>query len=211
MGETYKKVRQVRSDKKRDVKPFVSQKYYEFISTMSYVTLRPIKDIAEELSLRGLRSKVVIEHVSKSFKRDYYMGDTIIYIGDETLETSRTRRIVGKKSRVSMRFSQRDYEDLSSFAYALDMTIGSAASLLLEETISESQIVHSILKDYISGSLEPQRLKHLSQLYKELRKSNDSDEVLTFSHFVLGLFDELRATQHNFINKINRWIDEHID
>ncbi|WP_245579618.1 hypothetical protein [Alteribacter aurantiacus] len=78
---TEEKTRKVRSDKKRDVKPTIPFQLRECIYRLSYITNRPVKDVAEAICLYGLASKKVMEHLSKNFRRDF-MGESTLYVGD---------------------------------------------------------------------------------------------------------------------------------
>ena len=70
------KKRKVRSDKKRDVKPTISSNLKHCIYRLSYITSTPVKDVAETLCEKGLRSRKVMDYLSTYFRRDLKFANT---------------------------------------------------------------------------------------------------------------------------------------
>lgn len=144
--ETRTKTRKVRCDKKRDVKPTIPLEMYHCISRPSYVTNRPIKDVAEDLCNYRLSSKAVIEKLSLYFRRDYLVSEHIFYLGDLTRQTHRIVKRGGIKKRVTIRFQQTMHDNLADLAYALDLTVSSATMVLLEMSIKQTDIVKTYIE-----------------------------------------------------------------
>ncbi|MYL35411.1 hypothetical protein GLW08_21250 [Pontibacillus yanchengensis] len=201
------KVRKVRSDKKKDVKPFVSLPISECIHRISYITSRPVKDIAEELCVRGLYSKKAIELLSEQFKRDFNLNEYTIYIGDRTIENDRTNKIIGPKKRITIRFGQQFHSRLGELAFALDMTLASTTSLLLEYSIKDTELVNHLLRRFVASELDPKRMEQLKEVYRFIRKENPYEEEFTFSMFINFLFDELKCTTESFAKQVGEWLD----
>jgi len=199
--------RKIRSDKKKDVKPFVPIELSECISRVSYITNRPIKSVAEELCVKGIHSNKVIEKLSGKFKRDFIFSKYTMFIGDNTVDNDRTLKIKGNKKRVTIRFQQTFYERLNELAYALDMSPSSTVSLLLQHSIKDTELVNHLIRRYVAEELDEKRMQQLKEVYRFVRKENPYEDQFTFSMFISYLFDELKCTTETFANKVGHWLN----
>ncbi|HGE5798668.1 hypothetical protein [Bacillus thuringiensis] len=62
--------RKVRKDKKVDIKPTISVDLKECIYRLSYITNKPVKDVALHICDYALHSKEIMEILSESFRRN---------------------------------------------------------------------------------------------------------------------------------------------
>ena len=204
MGE---RKRAVRSDKKRDVRPYGPLTMYECLSRIEYITKRPMKDILEELCMRGIKSKHVMEILSSDFKRDFEFSKYTIYIGDST-KFKGPFKIQGPKKRLTVRFTQKFHDRLAELAFSLDRSVSATTTLLLEKTLKNSEQVNALIGRYIVSELDENRMKQLKEVYKFIRKENLYDEPVTFAQFISYLYEELKCSSHTFKEKLNTWIDQ---
>jgi len=121
--------RQLRPDKKVDVKATMSlslkNQLYEFAELCNV----PVKDISERLCINGATSSHIVDQLSKWMRRDYVYLTSLV-LGD----TERPKlKLTSKEEtgRVSIRFKQKDYDQLCELAHALDLTPSSAVTVLI--------------------------------------------------------------------------------
>lgn len=174
-----KKKRKVRSDKKKDVKPTVSVELHDCISRISYITNTPMKDVAEFICVQGLFSREVLDVLSPNFRRNFSFGN-ILYIGDLHRTQDRSVKKDGAKKRLTIRFRQEDYDRLAELAHALDVTVSSAVSILLETAIKNRHIIDAYFTSYIHQSLDPSRKEQFKAVEKFIQKENPFQEDISF-------------------------------
>lgn len=152
--------RQIRSDKKVDVKPTMSitlkNQLYNFADRCN----EPVKDIAERLCVQGMVSGDVMEEMCKWLRRDYFYKNTHVmgYMERPKLKIKSN----GETNKVTMRLKQTDYDKLSELAYALDITATSTAAVLIRMASKND----SFMTAFIDG------LKKIDFREKELLKRN---------------------------------------
>lgn len=115
------KLRSTRSDKKRDVRPTIPVTLKECIYRISYITNTPVKDVCVDICEAGVVSKKVMEHMSVYFRRQIWLDQTL-YRGDLANASIKSEIPAGQKERITMRFSQRSFENIRTLGYALDVT-----------------------------------------------------------------------------------------
>ena len=201
--EIEKKVRKTRSDKKRDVKPTVPILLKECVEKLSYITRIPIKQICEEICESGLHNKIVIEHLSQYFRRNYLFKNNV-FMGDLEKMSLQSERIEGIKERITIRFKQGSYEEINNLAYALDVTPTKATALLLDATIRNSDYINSFLQRNIVEKLDTSRQKELKAVLKFINKNNPYDKEITISALVAYYFDEIKTGLLSFPDFIER-------
>lgn len=211
-GERRKKVRKVRSDKKRDVKPTVHISLHETISRISYITNQPMKDVAEYLCVRGLNSRKTIELLSTKFRRDYSFKNTV-FIGDLEIAPERVVRISGARKRLTIRFTQETHDAIGDLAYALDLTISSTTALLLDVTVKNNDIIESFFAKHIISSLDANRKEQLKEVLRYIKKDNPyaSDDEITLGGLISYIIEEMMDYTVNAKKAIERWLDKHIE
>lgn len=204
-------LRKIRSDKKRDVKPTVHVSLYDTISRISYITNTPMKDVAEAFCINGLYSIKVIETFEKRFRRSYMFANSRFpkfFPGDESQIGQRAVKESGERRRVTIRFDQENHDKLAEFAYALDVTVSSATSMILEASIHETDILNQYLKMYLDDHLDAQRKAQLKEVLKYLAQQNHYDNEYTLRNLLAMLLDEVWEYGKNFKRTFEDWLDQ---
>lgn len=202
MGES---LRKQRSDKKIDCKPTISIGLKECIYRISYITYTPVKDVAEKICLTGLRSKKVLDILSNHFRRDFRVNNTY-YIGDFQRESLQKQKINAPTERISIRFTQQDFEIIRALAYALDVTPSKAVAILLDVTIHETNFIDRLAKNYLRGQVHETRLKELKKIIDYLNKHNSEEEKISWGALLSYLYDELKLGTNTLNKTISKWI-----
>ncbi|KKI92190.1 hypothetical protein WQ54_10745 [Bacillus sp. SA1-12] len=200
-------MRQQRSDKKRDVKPTIPIQLRECIYRLSYITDKPVKDVAEALCEFGLQSKKVIELLSDKFRRDYRRENTF-YLGDLSRPSLQKSNIVGGKERITIRFTQTTYEQINSLAYALDVTVSKATFLLLDASVRNTNFLNRYVKESLSTHLDEKRMRELQQILKFINDNNPYEEKITWMGLISYLYHELKGNGKNVNQSIIDWIEK---
>lgn len=204
--------RKVRSDKKRDVKPTVHYTLYDTVSRISYITNTPMKDVGEAFCLNGLYSLKVIEQFKDRFRKTYVFSVNqypTIFRGNESLVVQRAVKEAGARRRITIRFDQEMYDKIAEFAYSLDVTVSSATSMLLYESIRETDILNQYLQTYIDENLDPQRKEQLKEVLKfvNLHKHNPYEDKFTLRELLSFVFDEAWEYGKDFKKVLQDWLD----
>lgn len=200
------KVRKIRSDKKRDVKPTVPLSLKECVERLSYITSLPIKDICEDICESGLHNKIVIEYLALNFRRNYLFSNSTsnVFIGDLEKPSIQNEKILGMKERITIRFKQATYEEINRLAYALDVTPTKATGLLLDSTIRNSDFINKFLEKHIIQKLDVGRQKELKAVLKFINKNNPYNKEITISALVAYYFDEIKTGLFSFTDFVER-------
>lgn len=186
------KKRKERSDKKVDVKPTIPIHLFNCISDLSYcMDNKPIKDVVETICAEGMESKMVIQHLSKNFKRGYTMGTTV-FMGNSELGHSRylIRKDIIKK-RISTRFTRDFYERINALSNSLDCTPSTTTGMLLEASVMDITIIDRMIKPYTEKMDKHQR-RTLKTVIKYLRKDNPFIQEVEFMDVVKYLVEWLK-------------------
>lgn len=202
------KKRKTRSDKKRDVKPTISNNLRECVYRLSYITNTPVKDVVEILCEKGLKSRKVIDYLSQHFRRNFQFLNTV-FIGNFERESLQHKYQSGKNVRITTRFNQNIYEDISSLAYALDVTPSKATALLLEASVRNTNILNAFVKTYLHGQVDDSRMKELKQVLKYINKNNPYKEEISWFALLSMIFDDIKDSTSNVKDKIHSWIDKY--
>lgn len=198
--------RKTRSDKKREIKPTLQQKYFELIHQLSYVSDQPLKVVGEEICMRGICSQDVIEYLSQYFVRDYSFSKYSFYLG--TFDRDSYVLPKGEKRRITLRFHRDFYEKIAKLAFSMDKTISSTTALLIETAIQNTCVVNDYLTEYIETNLDPQRTKTLKAFIRFINKNSPfSDVEITLSSVIAYYVEELMDQTKDFKESINDWID----
>jgi hypothetical protein len=202
-----KKKRKTRSDKKRDVKPTIPA-LKSCIYRVSFITNTPVKDVAEILCVKGLRSRKVMDHLSNFFRRDLHFSQTL-YMGDLERESLQRKRQEGEKERITVRFTQPVFEDINSLAYALDVTPSKATALLLDASIRNTNLLNAYIKMHLHHHLDPGRMKELKKVLKFINQDNPYDEEISWFTLVSKIFEDIKESTNNVKLAIHHWMDKH--
>ncbi|WP_249659684.1 hypothetical protein [Lysinibacillus fusiformis] len=117
----------------------------------------PVNDVAERLCNTGAVSEFVVEEIKKWFRRDYRWKDTITMGYPERPKWRIT--VQPNKGKVTIKFKQRDFEQLSVLAFALDITPTTTAAVLIRVTLGNKKVMQWYLSNF---------LRHLDEM--EIRK-----------------------------------------
>jgi hypothetical protein len=200
------KKRKTRSDKKKEVKPTLPLKLRECIYRISYITNTPVKDVAEYLCESGITSRKVMDHLSQHFRRDIRLLNTL-YLGD--LERpSLQKKTKEKKERVTIKFSQGTYENISILSYALDVTPTKATMLLLEASVKNADFINQYVEDHLGSYITEGKIKELKKVLKFINDNNPYEEEFSWTHLISYFFDELKHGSSSVKNAINEWVDK---
>jgi hypothetical protein len=198
--------RKVRSDKKRDIKPTISDALNECVHNLSYILNQPIKDIGEKIIMAAIDSRECIEGLSIYFKRDYRHGNTI-FRGNLDAEVIQKRNII-QKERLHLRFKASDHERISALAYSMDCSISLSTTMLLISGIRNHAIFNKIVDSEVIRLLDPVRLKRLKMIQKYITKLND--QHISLFALISYVAHEVVDTTKTMHEKVNDWIDSNI-
>lgn len=199
--------RKIRSDKKRDVKPFISVELKDCIYRMSYITRVPVKDVCERLCIEGMESNSVLSYLSQNFRRDIRIKNTL-YLGELNRISIRKRNSCKNKERVSIRFTGDMYESLSVLSYAMDCSISMATGMLLDATIREVNIVNRLIEENIHEELDRRKLEELRKVIKYVNGNSPYDEEISWINLLSYVMDSAKTLNENVEEFIRRWIDK---
>ena len=168
--------RKERSDKKRDCKPIVPNETYKILDGVSYITSTPLMIVGEYFIIESLSQTSILDKFEHRFVRNFVFSENLLYRGTNYLNQSKVIRLTGlEKRKVHLRLERECYERLSSFAYALDYTPTSAASLLLQIATKNATIVQGYVEAYVERNLDIQRKWQLQEVISYINKNSDED------------------------------------
>ncbi|MCM3169477.1 hypothetical protein [Peribacillus frigoritolerans] len=202
------KNRKTRSDKKRDIKPTISTNLKDCIYRLSYITNTPVKVVVEVLCEKGLKSRKVIDYLSNYFRRDFKFLNTV-YMGDLERESLQRKYQSGKNERISTRFKQETYEEISLLSQALDVTPSKATSLLLDASIRNTNLLNAFVKTYLHDHIDETRMKELKQVLKYINKNNPYKEEISWFTLLSMIFEDVKDSTTNIKEVIHSWIDKY--
>lgn len=200
--------RKTRSDKRKDVKPTISVGLRDCIYRLSYITNKPVKDIAETICIKGLESRKVAEYLSDYFRRDYHFLNTI-YCGVLERESLQNKYQSGKNVRITIRFTQKAYDDICLLAHALDVTPSKATAILLHASISNSNLLNAIVKRYLHDHIDQNRMRELKQVLKYINKNSPYDEEISWFSLISMIVEELKDNSNNIKDIVHSWLDRY--
>lgn len=207
MGSEIKK-RKPRCDKKRDVKPTISINLKDCIYRLSYITNTPVKDVAEILCEKGLQSRKVIDYLSKFFRRDLQFLNTI-YIGDLERVSLQRKYQSRKNERITTRFTEATYENISSLSRALDVTPSKATALLLDASIRNTNLLNAFVKCYLHKHVDEARMKELKQVLKYINKNNPYNEEISWFTLLSIIIEDIKDSTSNVKGIVHNWLDKY--
>ncbi|MEK4170946.1 MULTISPECIES: hypothetical protein [Lysinibacillus] len=152
-----------RSDKKVDVKPTISESLKTTLYRFAEICDEPVKDVAERLCNTGAVSEIIVEEIRKWFRRDYRWKNTITLGYPERPKLKIT--VHADKGKVTIKFKQRDYDQLSVLAFALDITPTTTAAVLIRVTLSNRKFMQWYLSTYLLH-LDQVKIRQIYRLLK---------------------------------------------
>lgn len=199
--------RKVRSDKKRDVKPTISEHLRETVYRISYITSTPVKDVAETICNHGITSSKVMGNLSGNFRRTVRLRNTV-YIGSLDMPSIQRMKPVGKTQRISIRFKREDFENIGTLAFALDVTPSRAAALLLDASIRDGDFINYYIRDYLKTQLNEQRMNELRKVLKYINKKNPYEEEVSWGLLLTYIVDEVKEAGVTISDTVSKFIKE---
>lgn len=186
VGNTTK--RKTRSDKKRDVKPFIPMHLKDNIYLLSYIYNVPVKDISESICRHGIHSKKVIDHLSQYFKRDVRLDNSFYY---GCLGNPSTQRRTDKTyhERITIKFKPDNYEDICLLAYTLDATPSRATAVLIDASFRNPDFIYDLAREH--GKPHPQKEEILEEVLAYIATDNPYDSNISFVGIVKMLAGEV--------------------
>lgn len=146
--------RKVRSDKKVDVKPTVSDRTKRQLYKFSELCELSVKDVSEQLIENACTSPLILDDIHHWFRRDYFCPPAI-HVGK--LERPRLKLLFNEETgKVNTRFPQPTYDQLCKLAYSLDLPPTTTAAILIKRTLHNREFMF----DYVRS------MKHLSNEQK---------------------------------------------
>lgn len=165
--------RKQRSDKKREVKPYITVDLKDMIYRLSYITSTPVKDICEFMCIYLIHDPKAINALSTHFKRDIRLNKTL-YFG--SLDNhSINKRLNTPTERVTVRFKQMDYEFISILSYALDCSASRVVAVLLEIALTDIKVVNIYIKQHLYEHVTSGQMKELRNILKHLNRESDEN------------------------------------
>lgn len=200
-------VRKVRSDKKRDVSPTIQLELKDTIYRISYVINTPVKDIVESICIFGMHSRKVMTTLSKHFKRNIKFQNTL-FIGHLDHPSIKRFEKGVQTERIGTRFKQQDYETLVTLAFALDVTPSRAAALLLDTSIRHSDFVNSYFQQYLSKSIDYNRMVELKKIITFINDNNPHEERVSWLALISYIYAEIKDSALSLNESLNDFIDK---
>ena len=197
--------KRVRSDRKRQVAPTISIHLKDAIHRLSYITDTPVKDVAEAICINGIGRKMVVSHLAENFRRDVRIDNTL-YMGDIERPSIQRKAPAGKTERISIRFKAHDFENISSLAYALDVTPSRATALLLDASIRDSDFLNMYIRDYLKRELDERRMNELKIVMRYLRKNNPYDEDISWAMLLTYIVDEIKDGAQSVADSVGTYL-----
>ncbi|MGE8037815.1 hypothetical protein [Lysinibacillus sp. NPDC093692] len=136
-----------RSDKKVDVKPTISESLKTTLYKFAEICGEYVKDVAERLCNTGAVSEIIINEIRRWFRRDYRWNNTITMGYPERPKLRIT--VQPNRGKVTIKFKQRDFDQLSVLAFALDITPTTTAAVLIRMTLGNRRFMQWYLSKFM--------------------------------------------------------------
>jgi len=202
------KKRKTRSDKKRDVKPTISNNLKNCVYRLSYITNTPVKEVVEIICEKGLKSRNVMEYLSQYFRRDFHFLNTI-YFGDPTKESLQRKDRSRDNERITTRFTQQTFNEISRLSNALDVTPSKATAILLEASIHNTSLLNAFVKRYLHNHIEDNRMKELKQVLKYINQDNPYQEEISWFSLLSWILEDMKESTYNVKQAVKKWLEKY--
>lgn len=155
--------RLARSDKKVDVKPTISKSLKTTLYRFAEICDEPVKDVAEKLCNTGALSEIIIDEIRIWFRRNYRWNDTVTMGYPERPKLRIT--VHPDKGKVTIKFKQRNFDQLSDLAYAMDITPTTVAAVLIRVTLGNKKFMQWYLSRFLMH-LDQMKIRDIYKLLK---------------------------------------------
>lgn len=152
----------------------------DFIYSIQYVTHTPVKDVAETICRMALNDDAILSSLALNFQRGVHLNN-VFY--NRTTVAALPKRIDGERGRISIRFSQQDYDTIGAIAFALDCSPSRAVAILLERAIADGRHVATYLKWHVSERLGWNQYQALTDILNKLGISSDNERLIKKKYF----------------------------
>lgn len=195
--------RKVRSDKKRDVKPFINLELKDAIYRLSYITKTPVKDVCEQLCLNAVDNEVIINDISHYFRRKVYIDSTFymghidnprIYYKNQSIQTER----------ISLRITNDLYEFIHSLSYALDCSLARATAILLEKGMQDIAFINRYINTYLTKTMDERSKKELQKILDYI--NGETEEGYSIASLLSYIVDEFKKPMQTTKEAINEFV-----
>lgn len=183
------RVRKVRSDKKREVRPVIKLDLKDAIYRLSYITYTPVKDVCAELCSYVIYDKRIIEHLSQYFKRDIRLSNTLYFGSSSNKEISKRDKVINQ--RLSVRFTQSVYDSIAVLSYAMDCTPSRTVAILLNIAMKNSEYVSRYMEEFLDGNLSEQQMRELRGVLKYVNYRSDVQQ--SWMSLIGNILDEVSS------------------
>ena len=192
-----------RTDKKRDVKPTIKLELKDSIYQLSSLTFMPVKDVCVELCSYVIHDRESIMKLSTMFKRDLRFENTV-FIGNVSNKTV-TKKLNGYGERITLRFSQIQYDNVSLLAFALDCTVSRATAILLEMSMSEIKFINRFVKNYLKKELSAPQLRQFKMILKYVNQHAERQQ--SWASLLAHVIDEIGTPASKLKDYFNEFIE----
>lgn len=170
------KIRKVRSDKKREVKPVVSAYIKNNLYTLGAIVGLPIKDTALIMIQRGFYNDEVMREFQPLMLSNFDI-DNRIYVGNRENGPIKIN-YRGAKEKVTIKFPGEIYETLRRLAFSVGLTPTSTAALMLKKAMFNESFMDEHKRMYlahIDNDIQARELeKFIRTLHNTIPKSHPS-------------------------------------
>lgn len=201
MSEVVGKQRKQRSDKKKEVKPYLVLSLKMSLKRLAYLTDGDLKNLTEAMVLYSIKDSDTISHFSKYFKCDIVLNNTI-YIG--RLDNPQiSKRDTEDTDRISTKFKAEDYEIIRALAHAMEISKARVCALLIRYTMNNMNFINEYVKNHLSKSLTEHQMKELREL---LKSANSEGEHFSWGSLLSHIVDEVRTPVSRIKDAVNIFI-----
>jgi len=194
--------RQQRADKKRDIKPTIALELKDVIYRISHMTYIPVKDVCQQMTILVLKDRKSMEQLSKYFKRDLRVENTF-FMGSITNEGIVKRRKEAGE-RVTIRYTQKEYESLAALSYALDCTPSRTVALLLEIGMQNIKFINAFIKQHLQKELSNTQMRELREILKYVSEVDDTHH--SWASLLALVNEEIGSPVQNIRESITEFI-----
>ncbi|MEX3624981.1 hypothetical protein [Viridibacillus arvi] len=197
-----------RSDKRRDIKPSLPLNLKEAIYRLSFITKIPVKDIAEDLVLYGIKTHDVIGKIAKKFRRDVRIDSTLYRGNLSNLPVSKEKRNE-ELDRITTRLTGSTFEIISALSYALDCRPARTCSLLIEESFHDVHFLHNYCEKHLNESIDKQRMLELKKILNYINNEMPNNEKFTWAGLLFYIYNEVSIPASTTKEVVNDFIVNH--
>lgn len=174
------------------------------IYRLSYITKTSVKDVVEQMILHSINSRKIVDDLSKYFRRQIHMNDTIFRGNIEMPRIA--KREEGEREQVTTRLKQRDYEIVSALAYALDVSPTRVCAILLDAAMHDYDFINSYVRKYLTTELTPGQLNELQQILLFVNNDDEVEEKLSLADLLSRIVNEVSAPITKLKDTVNDFI-----